>query len=247
MSVRECHCCFCCCCCCCRWCFSWCCSYYSCFVDVFLLAVWNISDLICQAGSLWPRMATVWKGSNPSSISPFPTARTFGFILSIFFLIWINVSQSILLLISCKIFNSSRQVPPHGIASRSTEDLPQIFLELSRQLCPAIVPPGNKKLFLKLENSRKQKQPAASKDWEQKQVGLMLVQIQRVEAGQGFPLPRRGSQRPARFDRDPPDLDWTIVKWFQSTQLILVCTLGCPKKPKSPNFGSQPTPLVFIG
>ena len=110
-------------------------------------------------------------------------------------------------LISCKIFNSSRQVPPHGIASRSTEDLPRIFLELSRQLCPAIVPPGNEKLFLKLENSQKQKQPAVSKDWEQKLVGLMLVQIQRVEAGQEFPLPRRGSQRPARFDRDPPDLD----------------------------------------
>ena len=108
---------------------------------------------------------------------------------------------------SCKIFKSSRQVPPHGIASRSTEDLPRIFLELSRQLCPAIVPPGNEKLFLKLENSRKQKQPAASKDWEQKQVELMLVQIQRVEAGQESPLPRRGSQRPARFDRDPPALD----------------------------------------
>ena len=24
-------------------------------------------------------------------------------------------------------------------------------------------------------------------------------------------------------------------------------TVGCPKKPKSPNFGSQLTPLVFIG
>ena len=111
------------------------------------------------------------------------------------------------MLTSCKIFNSLRQVPPHGIASRSTEDLPRIFLELSRQLCPAIVPPGNEKLFHKLENSRKQKQPAASKDWEQKQVGLMLVQIQRVEAGQESPLPRRGSQRPARFDRDLPALD----------------------------------------
>ena len=110
-------------------------------------------------------------------------------------------------LTSCKIFNSSRQVPPHGIASRSTEDLPQIFLGLSRQLCPVIVPPGNEKIFLKLESSRKQKQPAVSKDWEQKQVGLMLVQIQRVEAGQESPLPRRGSQRPARFDLDPPDLD----------------------------------------
>ena len=86
MSVRECHCCFCYCCCC-RWCFSWCCSYCSCFVAVFPVAVLNIDDLICQAGSLWPRMATVWKGSNPNSISPFPTAHTFGFILSFFFLI----------------------------------------------------------------------------------------------------------------------------------------------------------------
>ena len=34
-------------------------------------------DLICQAGSLWPRMATVWNCSSPSSIRPFPTARTF--------------------------------------------------------------------------------------------------------------------------------------------------------------------------
>ena len=34
------------------------------------------SDLICQAGSLCPRMATVWKGSRPSSIRPLPTART---------------------------------------------------------------------------------------------------------------------------------------------------------------------------
>ena len=119
--------------------------------------------------------------------------------------------------------NSSRQVPPHGIASRSTEDLPQIFLELSRQLCPAIVPPGKEKLFLKLENNRKQKRPAASKDWEQKQVGLMLVQIQRVEAGQGFPLPRRGSQRPARFDRDPPALDNYQVVSINTS--IFVCTL----------------------
>ena len=122
------------------------------------------------------------------------------------------------LLTYCKIFNCSRQVPPRGIASRSTEDLPRIFLELSRQLCPAIVPPGNEKLFFKLENSRKQKQPAASKGWEQKQVGLMLVQIQRVEAGQGFPLPRRGSQRPARFDRDPPDLD--------NSQVVSITTIN---------------------
>ena len=122
------------------------------------------------------------------------------------------------LLASCKVFNSSRQVPPHGIASRSTEDLPQIFLELSGQLCPVIVPPENEKLFLKLENSRKQKQPAASRDWEQKLVGLMLVQIQRFEAGQGFPLPRRGSQRPARFDRDPPDLD--------NSQVVSITTIN---------------------
>ena len=127
------------------------------------------------------------------------------------------------MLTSCKIFNSLRQVPPHGIASRSTEDLPQIFLELSRQLCPAIVPPGNEKLFFKLENSRKQKQPAASKDWEQKQVGLMLVQIQKVEAGQESPLPRRGSQRPARFDRDLPALDNCKVVSINTS--IFVCTL----------------------
>ena len=27
----------------------------------------------------------------------------------------------------------------------------------------------------------------------------------------------------------------------------IVCTLGCPKKPKSPNFGMSLTPVVFIG
>ena len=122
------------------------------------------------------------------------------------------------LLTYCKIFNSSRQLPPRGIASRSIEDLPQIFLELSGQLCPVIVPPENEKLFLKLENNRKQKQPAASKDWEQKQVGLMLVQIQKVEAEQESPLPRRGSQRPARFDRDPPDLD--------NSQVVSITTIN---------------------
>ena len=138
-----------------------------------------------------------------------------------------------MLLISCKIFNFSLQVPPHGIASRSTEDLPQIFLELSRQLCPAIVPPGNEKLFLKLENSRKQKQPAASKDWEQKQVGLMLVQIQRVEAGQGFPLPRRGSQRPARFDLDLPALDNYQVVSINTIDSWLYTLLYSPQSTQS--------------
>ena len=146
-------------------------------------------------------------------------------------------------LTSCKIFKSSCQVPPHGIASRSTEDLPRIFLELSRQLCPAIVPPGNEKLFLKLENSRKQKQPAASKDWEQKQAGLMLVQIQRVEAGQGFPLPRRGSQRPARFDRDPPDLD--------NSQVVSINTINSylytrPHLPTVENSDLQSTQSCFL-
>ena len=144
------------------------------------------------------------------------------------------------LLTSCTIFTCSRQVPPHGIASRSTEDLPQIFLELSRQLCPAIVPPGKEKLFHKLENSRKQKQPAASKDWEQKQVGLMLVQIQRVGVGQESPLPRRGSQRPARFDRDLPALDNyqvvsinTIDSWLYTLLYSPAVDSGHPQSTQS--------------
>ena len=41
------------------------------------LVVFSSSDLMCQHGSLCPRMATVWKGSRPSSMKARATDKTF--------------------------------------------------------------------------------------------------------------------------------------------------------------------------
>ena len=35
--------------------------------------------------------------------------------------------------------------------------------------------------------------------------------------------------------------------WKRRGEGSIHCTLGCPKKTKSPNFGTQLTPMVFIG
>ena len=40
------------------------------------LVVFSSSDLMCQHGSLCPRMATVWKGSRPSSMKARATDKT---------------------------------------------------------------------------------------------------------------------------------------------------------------------------
>ena len=43
------------------------------------------------------------------------------------------------------------------------------------------------------------------------------------------------------------DLNKEIFHTFCFTAMILMLTLGCPKKSKSSNFGISLTPVVFIG
>ena len=50
------------------------------FIDyiiiIFIFETIALNYLICQHGSLCPSMATVWKGSRPSSMKAFETANT---------------------------------------------------------------------------------------------------------------------------------------------------------------------------
>ena len=219
-TLWECHCCFCCCCCCCRWCFSWCCSYYSCFVDAFLLVFSNIIDLICQAGSLWPRMATVWNGSNPSSISPFPTARTFGFILSFFFLIWINVSHFLyharLSIVHAKYLLMVLRPGPLKIFPRSSSSSQGSFV---RQLFHL----ETKSSSSNWKEAENKTNLPPQKTGNRNRLHWCWSRFRESKLDRGFRFP--GAEVRGRQDSIGTRLIWTIIKWFQSTQSIFGCTL----------------------
>ena len=218
ISVRECHCCFCFCCL--RCCFSWCCSCYSCFVDVFPIAVLNIDDLICQAGSLWPRMATVWKGSNPSSISPFPTARTFGFILSFFFLIWINFSLSIfcwhIAIVHAKYLLMVLRPGPLKIFPGSSSSSQGSFV---RQLFRL----ETKSSSSNWKTAENKNNLPPQKTGNRNRLGWCWSRFRKSKLNRSLRFP--GAEVRGRQDSIGTRLIWTIVKWFQSRQSIFGCIL----------------------
>ena len=102
---------------------------------------------MCQAGSLWPRMATVWNCSSPSSIKPFPTARTFFNVSVLVYYVLCSHDRMLtdwyyhwVLLIVFR-----WPAPHHDIGSNSTGHPPLLSLELGELPCLAIVQPVRQK------------------------------------------------------------------------------------------------------